>query len=261
MTAATAIDLQGVNYTYGNALVVENVTLRVPRGEYVAMLGPNGGGKTTLLKLLLGLLRPTAGDIAILGQTPAQAAPRLGYMPQFTAHGRDFPITVLETVLLGRMDARSWWPVWASRDVAAAMQSLERVGMAAKARSPLGELSGGQRQRVFVARALAGDPELLLLDEPTASVDPEGRTSLHELLGELAKDMTVVMVSHDISVISRHVTAVICVNRQVHYHPRPELTPEMFEMMYHCGHGDCPVELFAHGLPHRVAAPHGDCKC
>ena len=251
-----AIELESVCFNYGANPALENVSLQVSRGEYLAVIGPNGGGKTTLLRLLLGLLEPSSGTVRVLGEAPARAAGRVGYMPQFTANGRAFPISVLQTVLLGRLTPRSFWPWWPRSDRDKALECLARVGVDHLAAKALSDLSGGQRQRVFIARALACDPELLLLDEPTASVDPEGRVSLQELLGELAKSLTVVLVSHDVSVISRHVTSVACVNRTVHFHPRPEITPEMFGMMYQCGPHGCPVELIAHGLPHRVVARH-----
>jgi len=251
-----AIELESVSYSYDGAPALENVSLHVPQGEYLAVLGPNGGGKTTLLKLLLGLIQPQSGAVRVLGSEPSAASGRVGYMPQFTASGRAFPISVLQTVLMGRLTPRSLWPFWPKADRGKAMECLTRVGAAHLADKALGDLSGGQRQRTFIARALACDPELLLLDEPTASVDPEGRASLQELLGELAKSLTVVLVSHDVSVISRHVTSVACVNRTVHFHPRPEITPEMFGMMYQCGPHGCPVELIAHGIPHRILPRH-----
>ncbi len=251
-----ALSLEDVTFRYGETPALERATLRVPRGEFLAVLGPNGGGKSTLLKLLLGLLRPQNGSVRVLGQDPAQAARRVGYMPQFTTQDRAFPISVLQTALLGRLAPGCRWPWWPKADRDAALACLERTGVAHLADRPLAELSGGPRQRVFVARALAGEPEMLLLDEPTASVDPEGRASLHDLFGELAKAMTVVLVSHDVAVVSRHVTSVCCVNRGVHFHPRPEITLELFSHMYNCQPGSCPVELIAHGVPHRVLAPH-----
>jgi len=252
-----AIELTGVGFGYDAAPVLDGVDLSIPRGEYLAVLGPNGGGKTTLLKLLLGLERPSRGTVRVLGLDPREASSRVGYMPQLTVQGRSFPISVLQTVLLGRLTPSSWWPCWPRRDRDKAMECLARVGAEHLADKPLSDLSGGQRQRVFIARALAGDPQLLLLDEPTASVDPEGRASLQELLGELARSLTVVLVSHDLSVISRHVTSVACVNRTVHFHPRPEVTPEMFGMMYHGPHG-CPVEMIAHGIPRLVPSGRKD---
>ena len=255
-----AFELQNVTYAYNGSLALENATLRVQQGEFVAVLGPNGGGKSTLLRLLLGLLQPESGAVRVLGRAPGEAAGLVGYMPQFTSSGRAFPINALQTVLMGRLTGKSFWPAWSSQDKAVAMRSLERVGAEALASKALSDLSGGQRQRVFIARALACGPKLLLLDEPTASVDPEGRASLQELLGDLAKSLTVVLVSHDISVISQHVTCVACVNRTVHFHPRPEVTAEMFGMMYQCGPHGCPVEMIAHGLPHRVLASNGGLK-
>lgn len=253
-----AIELNSVSFSFGPTTALENVSLHIPRGEYLAILGPNGGGKTTLLRLLLGLLKPTGGSVRVLGREPSQAAPHVGYMPQLTATGRAFPISVLQTVLLGRLTPGTRWPFWSRRDKDAAMQCLERAGAAHLADKSLSDLSGGQRQRVFIARALACGPELLLLDEPTASVDPEGRASIQELLGELARTLTVVLVSHDIAVISRHVTCVACVNRTVHFHPRPEITPEMFGMMYRCGPHGCPVE-FLQGLPGQGASCCPEC--
>lgn len=254
--SAVAIELEGVSCSFGGTPALENATLSVPQGEYMAVLGPNGGGKTTLLRLILGLLKPDSGVIRVLGLAPSEASPRVGYMPQITATGRAIPISVLDTVLMGRLTPRSRWPFWPRADREKAMACLDKAGAAHLADRALSGLSGGQRQRVFIARALACDPELLLLDEPTASVDPEGRASLQELLGELARTLTVVLVSHDVSVISRHVTSVACVNRTVHFHPRPEITPEMFGMMYQCGPHGCQFEMLAHGLPHRFLAPH-----
>lgn len=252
-----AFELDAVSFAYDGSPVLAGASLAIGRGEFVAVLGPNGGGKSTLLKLLLGLLKPTEGTVRVFGTSPHEAAPRVGYMPQFTQSGRAFPISVMQTALMGRLTRRSHWPWWPKADRDKAMECLDRAGVAHLADKALGDLSGGQRQRVFIARALACDPEMLLLDEPTASVDPEGKVSLQELLGELAKTLTVVLVSHDVSVISNHVTSVACVNRTVHYHPRPEITPEMFGMMYQCGPHGCPVELIAHGIPHRVLARHG----
>jgi len=251
-----AIRIDSMSFSYGATPVLENVNLTIARGEYLAVLGPNGGGKTSLLRLLLGLAKPGSGSVRVLGSEPSAAARRIGYMPQFTATGRFFPISALQTVLMGRLAPGMLGPSWSREDKRKAMACLDRVGAAGLEHKPLAGLSGGQRQRVFIARALACDPELMLLDEPTASVDPEGRASLQELLGELAKSLTVVLVSHDVSVISRHVTCVACVNRTVHFHPRPEITPEMFGMMYKCGPHGCPVEMITHGLPHKVLAAH-----
>lgn len=250
--AAPAIVLRDVSYSYNGQPALRHVNLTVPEGEFLTVIGPNGGGKTTLLRLLLGLLRPGSGTVRVFGAEPSAVSDHLGYMPQTQVLGRAFPITVLETVLLGRLGARSFWPFWPKAERERARNCLERTGVAHLENVRLGELSGGQRQRVFLARALACQPRMLLLDEPTASVDPEGKATLHELLGSLAKETTIVLVSHDVSVISHHVTAVACVNQTVHFHPRPELTPEMFAVMFQGGRCDCPVQLIAQSLPPRM---------
>lgn len=256
-----AIELSGVNFSYNGSPVLERVSLTVPEGDFLAVLGPNGGGKTTLLKIMLGLLSPQSGQARILGRPAGQAGGLIGYLPQHTHVGRSFPITVLDAVTLGLvrpgfLGVRGLLPSKGDREQARA--ALARVNMLDQADRLLSDLSGGQKQRVFIARALAASPRLLLLDEPTASVDPLNRNSLFQLLGELNRDMTIVLVSHDVSVLARGVRSVACVNRTLHQHPAPVLTQEMFQMAYG---GDeaacCPVELVTHGgVPHRVLADH-----
>lgn len=256
-----AIELSGVSFSYNGALALDRVNLTVPEGDFLAVLGPNGGGKTTLLKLMLGLLAPQAGQVRILGRPAGQAGGLIGYLPQYTHVGRSFPITVLDAVTLGLvrpgfLGVRGLLPSRGDRDLARA--ALARVNMLDQAERLLSDLSGGQKQRVFIARALAPSPRLLLLDEPTASVDPVNRNSLIQLLMELNRDMTIVLVSHDVSVLARGVRSVACVNRTLHQHPAPVMTQEMFQMAY--GGDDaacCPVELVTHGgVPHRVLAEH-----
>ncbi|MBG0777117.1 MAG: metal ABC transporter ATP-binding protein [Desulfovibrionaceae bacterium] len=253
MNDTPALELTSVTFSYNGAPAVQDVNLRLPRGDYLAVLGPNGGGKTTLLRLILGLEQPSSGTVRVLGDDPRRARPRIGYLQQ-DAHGPSaFPISVLDTVLMGCIGSGRWRPTAA--DHALALESLSRVGMRDFAARRIGALSGGQRQRVFIARALASGPDLLLLDEPAASIDQEGRNTLFDFMAELhERGMTIVMVSHDISVVSRRVTSVACVNRTLHHHPSPEITYEMAKLLYGCEDGECPVDLIAHGLPHRVLA-------
>lgn len=244
------VEIRDLHFAYGPQPVLSGVNLTFNAGDFVAFLGPNGGGKSTLVKLVLGLLKPDSGSVRLMGGPPEKALGRVGYVPQDTNTQPDFPITVDQVVLtgtLGRSGGRRWQP--AHRQ--AARQALKRVGMWSLRHRRVGDLSGGQRQRVFIARALVGDPELLLLDEPTSSVDQEWQGRLFDLLRELNRTVTVIMVSHDLAVISSHVKSVACINREVHYHPSPEITAEMIVQTYHC-----PVELIAHGLPHRVLAEH-----
>lgn len=258
--AEPVVDIQGLNYSPDGLPVLKNVDLRIERGDYLAVLGPNGGGKSTLLKLMLGLVRPDGGTIRVLGLRPGDAGGRIGYLPQHTEVASSFPITVLEAVCMGtvRPGFRGMSGRHSKIDHEKARQALKKVDMLDAQGRSLARLSGGQKQRVFIARALVDSPELLLLDEPTASVDSASRTALFTLLNELNKDMTVIMVSHDISSLASGVKSVACVNRTLHFHKAPEITDDMFTMTYG-GAGDqcCPVELVTHGhVPHRVLAPH-----
>ena len=247
------VEIEDLWFFFNGHSVLENVNLAVTRGDFMAVIGPNGGGKTTLLKLMLGLLEPARGRLRVFGLTPHKAAPRIGYMPQNTGANNGMPVTVMTVVLMGRMKRWGGWFRFSREDRAAAGRCLERVGMWDHRRSRMDELSGGQRQRVFLARALAGEPELMLLDEPTANIDSQGQSELLDLFRELNKETTIILVSHDMMVVSSYTRSVACVNRQVHFHDRPEITGDMLKMAYHC-----PVELVAHGLPHRVLSVHSD---
>ncbi|MFQ5747728.1 MAG: metal ABC transporter ATP-binding protein [Gemmatimonadota bacterium] len=251
MEEIPAVSLRDLCFSYGDREILSGVNLRLERGDYVGLIGPNGGGKTTLLKLMLGLLDPTRGQIRIFGREPREARGDLGYVPQYATFDAGFPIDVLETVLMGRLGRAGGVRRTGGEDHDRALAVLDSVGMAAARRRPIGELSGGELQRVLVARALVVEPKVLLLDEPTASLDtPIGR-SLYGLLDELAGSITVVLVSHDIGVVSHHVRTIACLNRELHYHASKELDPEVVESVY-----GCPVELLAHGQPHRVLRPH-----
>lgn len=249
--SAPVVCLDGVGFSFRGQPVLEDVSLRIEAGEYLAILGPNGGGKTTLLKLMLGLLEPERGSVSVLGGRPSRAWGDVGYVPQRFAFDLEFPIRVLDVVLMGRLRARRLWRRFSSEDRDLAARSLETVGMRDLAHRPIGRLSGGELQRVLIARALAVRPKLLLLDEPTASLDERIGRSLWELFEELTREMTVVLVSHDIGAISQYVRAVACLNRRLHYHPSKELTREMLEATY-----GCPIDLLAHGHPHRVLGDH-----
>lgn len=266
MEKTPAIEISDLWFSYGGARVLDQVNLTLPAGEFLAVMGPNGGGKSTLLKLLLGFVRPGGGSIRVLGRPAGQAGGRIGYLPQFTQVSASFPITVLGATLLGLVRPgidcfRS--PVRRRREREASLHALSRVGMADVASRRLSELSGGQRQRVFIARAIVSGPELLLLDEPTASVDGKSRQELMALLAELNRDMTIVMVSHDMSTVDGCVNSIACVNRTLHLHKDSRLTPRIFaEAMGMDLTAGCPVELFAHGpVPHRVVLSHDDTGC
>ncbi len=251
------IEIKSLDFAYNGEVVLEDVNLSVRQKDFVAIIGPNGGGKTTLLKLILGLLTPAKGTVRVDGKSPQEASPCIGYVPQDVHMNRSFPITATDVVLMGKLDPKKRLSRRSAANRREAMAALERMEMAAHADRKIGMLSGGQRQRVFIARALITKPKLLILDEPTASIDTKGQADFFRLLKELNQDITVIVVSHDLLVISRYVKSVACVNKKLHYHDQAEITGEMLETMYTCTVEDvCPVELVAHGLPHRVLTDH-----
>lgn len=237
---------------YEHEQVLEDVNLSVYEGDFVGLIGPNGGGKTTLVKVLLGLLPPTRGEVRIVGQPVAKGRRYIGYVPQIAEFDRDFPVNVWEVTRMGRLGRRGLLQRFRQEDDDIVAQALREVNMLELRDRPIGELSGGQRQRVYIARALASEPEILILDEPTSSVDPQVSVSIYELLNELNAHVTVILISHDVSVMSSYVKTVGCLNRRLFYHNDRDLTPEMLEQAY-----QCPVDLIAHGVPHRVFAEHG----
>jgi len=256
---APLVTLENVSFTYNGEPVIQDVFLDISRGDFIAMIGPNGGGKTTLLKLILGLLKPDRGTIRVMDRPALTAAPSIGYVPQNVHINSGFPINALDVVLMGKLDPRKRWRRYSAADRREAREALKRLDMGNFASTKISELSGGQRQRVFIARALVTQPELLLLDEPTASIDTRGQAEFFKLLAEINREITILVVSHDLLVVSRYVKSVACVNKRLHYHDQAEITGEMLETMYSCTVEEvCPVELVAHGLPHRVLHEHHD---
>jgi zinc transport system ATP-binding protein len=251
------IEIRDLDFEYNGETVLKDVSATIRQKDFVAIIGPNGGGKTTLLKLILGLLKPARGTILVDGKNPQEASSCIGYVPQDVHINRSFPITVIDVVLMGKLDPTQRLSRRSATNRRDALEALDRLGMADHADKKIGMLSGGQRQRVFIARALATQPKLLLLDEPTASIDTKGQADFYRLLREINQDITVLVVSHDLLVISRYVKSVACVNKHLHYHDQAEITGDMLGAMYLCTVEEvCPVELVAHGLPHRVLAEH-----
>jgi zinc transport system ATP-binding protein len=239
MTTEPIIKLTDVNFAYHEEPVLDHISLEVGRGEYLGVVGPNGGGKTTLLRVMLGLARPSSGSVQLFGQPIADLRERwrVGYVPQ-RASGLDskLPITVEEVVGLGRVAKVGLWHRFRPADRVAVADALEHVGMSAFRRRLITELSGGQRQRVFIAKALASDPEILILDEPTTGVDVQSQDDFYQLLATLNKTqcLTLVVVSHDIDVIMNEVTKLACINETLVYHgvPKDFLKGDYMEHLY-----------------------------
>jgi len=225
------ISFKDVDFYYNSDPILKDVNLEIHPGEFVSIIGPNGGGKTSLLLLALGMLRPNRGTVQVFGRAPERERSRLGYVPQFTRFDPLFPLTVYDVVQMGRL-GRFWTGPYRKEDRESALAALEQVGLGELRRRSFAELSGGQRQRVLIARALATEPEILLLDEPTANVDRLATDKLYELLVDLNQRLTVVLVSHDLGIVSRFVSSVVCVNKTVLTHPVSELTGEMIRDLY-----------------------------
>jgi len=237
---------------YDGVPVLEGVTLSVEMGDFLGIIGPNGGGKTTLLKIVLGLIAPTRGKVSVLGKPPEQSRSIVGYVPQHNLFDRDFPIDVWDVVLMGRYGRAGIFRRYTREDKSKTQKALQTVGMLEYKSRQIGKLSGGEQQRVFIARALVSEPKLLLLDEPTASVDPTMQTEFYELLESLKQRMAIVLVSHDISAISIYVDKIACLNHQLYYHGLKEISARVLEATY-----KCPVQMIAHGtVPHWVLEEH-----
>ena len=222
----TIIDIRGVNFSYGCVPTLSDIELQVADGEFLGIVGPNAGGKSTLLKLILGLLQPQSGSVDVLGRTPSAASRLIGYVPQYPSFPRDFPISVEQVVQLGRLGGnqngsrrQTLFPTWvSSADRAAVHDALTEVEAGDIAKRQIGSLSGGQLQRVLLARALVGDPQILILDEPTANIDQRLEGEIFDLLKTFNTRMTILVVSHDVAFISRYVSRVACVNRTLVCH-------------------------------------------
>jgi len=222
---------RNVSFRYGTTPILSDVNLSVHSGEFSSLVGPNGGGKTTLLKIMLGLLKPQQGHVELFGKTPEKARKRVGYMPQHLHSDIQFPVSVGDVVLMGRLQG---WRIGRAnhRDRELARQSLEEVSLDGMAHRPFADLSGGQRQRVLIARALCVEPDLLILDEPTSNIDLRAEEQLFDILHRLNQRMTILIVSHDIGFISNHVKSVICVNQDVVVHPTSALDGTMIKSLY-----------------------------
>ncbi len=251
MKQEMTFELSDVWVQYEENVVLREISLCLPHPAFLGVIGPNGGGKTTFLRVLLGLIKPTRGKVSVFGIKPEEARRKIGYVPQLSQADRSFPVSVEEVVLMGRLAKRGFLAPYDETDRQAAAEALGAVNMLVSRHRQVGELSAGQRQRVLIARALASEPKLLLLDEPTASVDKPMETSVFELLGRLKEKLTIVMVSHDIGVVASYVDKIACLNCQLYYHDSKEVLKEDLEAAYRC-----PIDLIGHGVPHRVVEEH-----
>ena len=251
MAGEELVRLENIWVHYDNVAILEGVDLSIKQDDFLGIIGPNGGGKTTLLRVILGLVKPSRGKVTVLGSTPERNRKFIGYIAQSSLFDHDFPISVLEVVLMGRYGKVGLIKWFSNEDKRLALKALETVEMLDCKDRQIGSLSGGEQQRVFIARALVAEPRMLLLDEPTTGVDTPMQAEFYELLAKLKRTMAIVLVSHDISAVSIYVDSIACLNHQLYYHGSKEVGPEILEATY-----KCPVQMIAHGVPHRVLKEH-----
>ena len=255
----TAVKLEEVWVNFNGTVVLEDVSLTIEAGRYVGIIGPNGAGKSTLLKVILGLIRPTRGEVLVFGDPPAKLRHHgavVGYLPQRPLGNPRFPVTVLDVVLMGRYGRIGLLKRPRRQDREMARRRLEDLGIAHLANRLIGDLSGGEQQRVFIARALGVEPRLLVLDEPTVSLDACVQDEIFEMVNSLREklNLTVLIVSHDIGAVARHMDDVVCINRRIHVHQPPPIGRLGLESTFGCA-----VEYLFHGeIPHRVVKAHDD---
>jgi len=245
------LELQSVDAGYNGKAVIRDANMEIYGQDFIGMIGPNGGGKTTLLKVILGVLKPFRGKVIYYNVYDDQRVKRIGYLPQFSMIDQKFPISAQEVVMSGLMPHHGLTRRYTREDRKKARQMLEKMGVSHLKNKVIGELSGGQMQRVFLARAVIGSPRLLILDEPNTFVDNKFEGELYEHLRELNKEMAIILVTHDIGTISPYVKTIACVNQQVHYHHSNVITEQQLSAY------NCPIQLITHGdIPHTVLRKH-----
>jgi len=246
---ATLFEMKSLTASYGETVVLKDVNFTVKENDFIGVIGPNGGGKTTLLRVILGLLRPSGGKLVFNNGLLDENS--IGYLPQMSTGDINYPVTVKDIVLSGLMIKKGIISRMTPDDKRKALIVIEELGLAGQASSTLNELSGGQMQRVFLGRAIIGDPKLLLLDEPGNFVDSSFESDFYEKLKELNKRMAILMVSHDVGTISSHIKSFACVNGNLHYHDSREITND--DLLAY----GCPIQLITHGdVPHTVLKFH-----
>ena len=245
------VEIRDVYASYGVNPVLKDVNLDIYDNDFIGVIGPNGGGKTTLIKLLLGTIKPYSGKIQYLPETNVHKKLNIGYLPQFQMIDKQFPISVLEVVLSGLMKKKKLLPGYTRQEKDEARKMLSRMGITHLERNTIGELSGGELQRVLLCRAIISNPRMLLLDEPNTFVDNQFEGELYELLKELNEQMAILLVTHDLGTITPYVKTIACVNRVLHYHKSNIITEKQLSAY------NCPIQLITHGeVPHTVLGKH-----
>ncbi|MCT4600824.1 MAG: metal ABC transporter ATP-binding protein [Marinifilaceae bacterium] len=242
------IELRNITAGYDNNIILDSVNMKIHDNDFIGVIGPNGGGKTTLIKVILGIIKPMKGEIIFKNNKTKNL---IGYLPQYNIFDKAFPISILEVVMSGLMSNKKLYQRYTAKDKALAMNLLNIVGLENYSNYKISEISGGQMQRALLCRAIISNPKILILDEPVTYVDNTFEKEMYGLLKEWNKDMSIIMVSHDIGIISSHVKTIACVNRSVYVHKSNIIDNETLERY------NCPIDIITHGrVPHRVLKNH-----
>lgn len=252
------IEISNLRVGYENKPnVLKDVSLTIYSDDFLGVIGPNGGGKTTLLKSILGLIRPASGSITFYDNEQTVSSINIGYLPQINQIDRKFPISVSEVILSGLTIQKQLFRRYSAADKQKVREVAERLGISNLQPRAIGELSGGQLQRVLLGRAIIDNPKLIILDEPSTYVDKLFETNFYKLLGDINQEVAILLVSHDVGTIISLVKNVACVNQGLHYHPGTNVSQEWLTSAY----ASCPIEILGHGsLPHRVLMQHDHTK-
>jgi len=251
-TGSPVIRLSGISAAYGEKTVLHDVSLTVYENDFLGIIGPNGGGKTTLIKVILGLLKPTEGTLRFYLEGKEADHITMGYLPQYNAIDRKFPISVEEVILSGLNSRKTLMGRFKAEHKEKVRDIISRMGLDGLNKRPIGQLSGGQLQRALLGRAVVSDPQVVILDEPSTYIDKQFEARLYELLAEINKDCAIILVSHDIGTVLQNVKSIACVNESLDYHPDTGITGEWLEKNF-----NCPIEILGHGtIPHRVLGKH-----
>ncbi len=248
------IKIENVFAGYEDKVVLQDVSLEVLHHDFLGVIGPNGGGKTTLMRIILGMMKPFSGKVSYYRDGVEVPELTIGYLPQYNDIDRQFPIAVEEVVLSGLCKQKKLFAPFDANHKQLVAETLDKLGMSEYAKSSIGALSGGQLQRVLLARAIVSRPEVVVLDEPNTYIDKRFQEHMYQMLDVINHDCAIIIVSHDVGTILQNVKAVACVNRTLHYHDTPQISND--ELSEHFG---CPIELLGHGhMPHRVLKAHED---
>lgn len=246
------IEIENIKASYGSKVALKDVSLSIWKDDFLGIIGPNGGGKTTLLKVILGLMKPCAGTIRFFNNGEEIPSLKIGYLPQMNNIDKKFPISVRDVITSGLASQKRLFRSFSTEQHERVNHVMEQMGLEELPNRAIGELSGGQLQRVLLGRAIVSRPQLLILDEPNSYVDKRFESHFYKLLEEINKESAIILVSHDIGTVLSMVKNIACVNETSHYHSGSDISQEWLNEKY-----ACPFELIGHGnMPHRVLKTH-----